>query len=86
MNTTAQPSRSATHLVVQADDLLQAAIYDSDLVMEMLALSSNRCRQTNNHLTLVLEALEALDQAHDASLERCCIELKAALIRNHSAA
>ena len=69
-------SGPAEILVVQADDLLQAAIYDSDLVMELLALSSNRCRQTNSHLTLVLEALEALDQAHDASLERCCIELE----------
>ncbi len=63
-------------LVVQADDLLQAAIYDSDLVMELLALSSNRCRQTNSRLTLVLEALEALDQEDDASLKRCCGELE----------
>ena len=69
-------SGPAEILVVQADDLLQAAIYDSDLVMELLALSSNRCRQTNSHLTLVLEALEALDRAHDASLERCCSELE----------
>ena len=33
------------------------------MVMELLALSSNRCRQTNSHLTLVLEALEALDMS-----------------------
>ena len=30
-------SGPAEILVVQADDLLQAAIYDSDLVMELLA-------------------------------------------------
>lgn len=69
-------SGPAEILVVQADDLLQAAIYDSDLVMELLALSSNRCRQTNTHLTLILEALQALDHAHDSKLERCCSELE----------
>ena len=63
-------------LVVQSNDLLQAAIYDSDLVMELLALSSSRCRQTNRHLTLILEALEALDQQHSSALERCCNELE----------
>ena len=63
-------------LVVKADDLLQASIYDSDLVMELLALSSSRCRQTNRHLTLILEALEALDQEHASALDRCCNELE----------
>ena len=63
-------------LVVQSNDLLQAAIYDSDLVMELLALSSSRCRQTNRQLTLILEALEALDQQHSSALERCCNELE----------
>ena len=63
-------------LVVKADDLLQASIYDSDLVMELLALSSNRCRQTNRHLTLILEALGALDQEQSTALDRCCKELE----------
>ena len=63
-------------LVVKADDLLKASIYDSDLVMELLALSSNRCRRTNRHLTLILEALGALDQDHSSALERCCNELE----------
>ena len=64
-------------LVVQANDLLQAAIFDSDLVMELLALSSNRCRRTNRHLTLILEALEALDHNNHAStVDRCCNELE----------
>ena len=63
-------------LVVKADDLLKASIYDSDLVMELLALSSNRCRQTNRHLALILEALGALDQAHSSALDRCCSELE----------
>ncbi len=63
-------------LVVQANDLLQAAIFDSDLVMELLALSSNRCRRTNRHLTLILEALEALDHNHASTVDRCCNELE----------
>ena len=62
-------------LAVQADDLLQAAIYDSDLVMELLALSSHRCRRTNHHLALVLEGLEALSARDAQALERCCDEL-----------
>jgi len=44
--------------------------------MELLALSSNRCRQTNRHLTLILEALGALDQEHSSTLDRCCNELE----------
>ena len=63
-------------LVVQANDLLRVAIYDSDLVMELLALSSNRCRQTNRQLALILEALEALEQQHISNLERCCNALE----------
>ena len=62
-------------LVVKADDLLQASIYDSDLVMELLALSSHRCRQTNHHLALILEGLEALSTRDKPLLERCCEEL-----------
>ena len=62
-------------LVVKADDLLQASIYDSDLVMELLALSSHRCRQTNHHLALILEGLDALSTRNTLLLERCCEEL-----------
>lgn len=72
---------SVTHgpaeiLMVQANDLIQAAIYDSDLVMELLALSSNRCRQTNRHLALILEALEAIEQNHASAVKRCCQKLE----------
>jgi|TARA_B100000073_G_scaffold236054_1_gene197485 CRP-like cAMP-binding protein len=62
-------------MALQADDLLQAAIYDSDLVMELLALSSHRCRQTNHHLALLLEGLEALSTRDIPLLHRCCEEL-----------
>ena len=62
-------------LEVKANDLLQAAMYDSDLVMELLALSSHRCRRTSRHLTLILESLDALSNSDTATLKRCCEEL-----------
>ena len=48
-------------LAVQGDDLQQSVIYDSDLVMKLLAL--------------ILEGLGALDTEDAPSLERCCKEL-----------
>ena len=62
-------------LEVSADDLLQAAVYDSELILELLALSSHRCRETSRHLALILESLDALNQRDHSSLQRCCEEL-----------
>ena len=58
-------------LAFRADDLMQSAIYDSDLVMELLAVRSSRCPQTNRHLALILEALGALIQKEKSTLEWC---------------
>ena len=62
-------------LEVSADDLLQAAVYDSDLIIELLALSSHRCRETSRHLALILESLDALNTQDHSTLKRCCEEL-----------
>ena len=62
-------------LEVSADDLLQAAVYDSELIVELLALSSHRCRETSRHLALILESLDALNQRDHFTLQRCCEEL-----------
>ena len=62
-------------LEVKADDLLKAAVYDSDLLIELLALSSYRCRQTSRHLALILESLDALSKSEPASLQLCCEEM-----------
>ncbi len=62
-------------LEVKAADLLQAAVYDSDLVIELLALSSHRCRETSRHLALILESLDALSNSDDSRLKQCCEEL-----------
>ncbi len=63
-------------LEVKADDLLQAAVYDSDLVIELLALSSHRCRETSRHLALILESLDALSNSDHSTLKQCCEELE----------
>ncbi len=63
-------------LEVKADDLLQAAVYDSDLIIELLALSSHRCRETSRHLALILESLDALNTQDHSTLKRCCEELE----------
>jgi CRP-like cAMP-binding protein len=56
-------------------DLLQAAVYDSDLVIELLTLSSHRCRETSRHLALILESLDALSNSDHSNLMQCCEEL-----------
>ena len=65
----------AEFIAIQSDDLLQATLYDSDLVMELLALCSSRCRQTNRHLALLLEALHAMRNRDHEALEQCCNRL-----------
>ena len=62
-------------LEVKAADLLQAAVYDSDLVIELLTLSSHRCRETSRHLALILESLDALSNSDHSNLMQCCEEL-----------
>ena len=59
-------------LSVQADDLLKATLFDNDLVMELLALSSERCQQSNHRFSLVLEALESLSRGDIESLDQSC--------------
>ncbi|WP_186490919.1 hypothetical protein [Synechococcus sp. BIOS-U3-1] len=70
-----QDTPAERFLDVLADDLLQAMIYDSDLVMEPLGLSSRPCRKPNQHLALFLEGLEALNSRESLTLEPCCQEL-----------
>lgn len=67
----------AVLLAVRTDHLLQAALYDTDLVMELLALSSARCRRTSGQLALMLQALDAVLSNDQATLHRCCHQLAA---------
>ena len=46
-----------------------------ELVIELLTLSSHRCRETSRHLALILESLDALSNSDDSRLKQCCKEL-----------
>ena len=56
---------------VQADDLLKATLFDNEWVMELLALSSERCQQSNHHLGLLIEGLETIHDGNER-LEQSC--------------
>ena len=54
-------------LAVQGQELLKAMLFDSDLVMELLSLVSERCRRGNRVIGLLLSGIEA---AHANQPER----------------
>ena len=62
----------ASLLAARSDDLLQALLFDTELVLEMLALSGARCRQANHNQALLLDAIQALSTNDSAELQRCC--------------
>jgi len=65
-------------LVVQDDALLRAVLFDSELALELLALSSRRCREGNHHLGLLLDGLQALHSGDLGALNQCCERLQQA--------
>ena len=62
----------ASLLAARSDDLLQALLFDTELVLEMLALSGARCRQANHNQALLLAAIQALSANDSDELQRCC--------------
>lgn len=66
----------ASLLVARSDDLLQALLFDTELVLEMLALSGARCRQANHNLAVLLDAIQALSANDDAALTEICSSLR----------
>ncbi|NKB74433.1 MAG: cyclic nucleotide-binding domain-containing protein [Synechococcus sp. s2_metabat2_7] len=61
---------------VNADALLRLALFDGDLALEMLALSSARCRQGNQITMLLLDSIQALSEGNILQLERCINHLQ----------
>jgi len=61
---------------VNADALLRLALFDGDLALEMLALSSARCRQGNQITMLLLDSIQALSESNILQLERCINHLQ----------
>jgi CRP-like cAMP-binding protein len=62
---------------VNADALLRLALFDGDLALEMLALSSARCRQGNQLTTLLLDSIQALSEGNSIQLQGCMNHLQA---------
>lgn len=68
-------SANASLLQLGSDALLQAVMFDAELALELLALNTRRCQQGNHHLSLILEALRALQNGREDSLTTCCTAL-----------
>ena len=61
---------------MNADALLRLALFDGDLALEMLALSSARCRQGNQLTTLLLDSIQALSEGNSLQLQGCMNHLQ----------
>ncbi len=62
---------------VNADALLRLALFDGDLALEMLALTSARCKQGNRLITLLLDSIQALSEGNTIELQRSLNQLQA---------
>ena len=69
-------SSTASLLRLDSDALLQAIMFDAELALEILALNSRRCLLGNQHLSLTLTALKALQSGNKDLLLACCSELR----------
>ena len=63
-------------LFFDSAELMKFALFDSELVMEILALSSARCRAGNNTIDQLLSGLEALTQRDQEMLNTVCQNLE----------
>ena len=63
-------------LAINGDDLLKAMIYDSDLIIELLALVSERIRSSNEVISLLLDGIAALHDKDEFLLEKVCQSLR----------
>tara|TARA_B100002051_G_scaffold222476_2_gene216732 strand:+ start:300 stop:953 length:654 start_codon:yes stop_codon:yes gene_type:complete len=73
-------------LCISREALLQAVLFDSELTAEILHLSSERCRQSNRLVTLLLNGLQACGENDAKALERICRQLQQGPESMHAAA
>ena len=66
----------ANVIAIPGEQLLQAMLFDSDLAIELLRLSSQRCVQGNTVIGQLLDGIQAADQHNDALLEQTCNALR----------
>ncbi|KGG25308.1 Cyclic nucleotide-binding domain [Prochlorococcus sp. MIT 0703] len=62
-------------LQVCGDDLLKALIYDSELLIELLSLVSQRACNANKGITLLLDSINAAYKGDDILLDKMLTEL-----------
>lgn len=63
-------------LAVEGDQLLKAMLFDADLSIELLNLTSQRCLQGNELVGLLLDGIHAAYRGERVDLERTCEELR----------
>ena len=63
-------------LFFNSGDLMKFALFDSELIMAMLALTSARCRTGNSVIEQLLSGLQALSDGNQAKLNTICENLQ----------
>ena len=62
-------------LAIQGEALLQAMLFDTDLVVEMLSLVSERCRRGNQVIAMLLSGINAMHDDCPERIEKSMTEL-----------
>ena len=62
-------SKSAEFFQLRGEDLIKTMIFDSELVIELLAVVSERCQKANDLIGLLLDGISAVDNEDHLSLE-----------------
>lgn len=63
-------------LLFSRQALFQAMLFDTELVAEILAISSERCRSGNRLINLLLDGLDACSRGDGDALDAVCRELR----------
>jgi CRP-like cAMP-binding protein len=63
-------------LFFDSASLMKFALFDSELVMAILALSSDRCRTSNHLIELLLSGLQALNDGNQEKIDVICQRLE----------
>ena len=66
---------SADLFKLRGEDLIKTMIFDSELVIELLALVSERCHKSNYLIALLLDGISAIHAKDEVFLEKTCKRL-----------
>ena len=62
----------AEFLKIRGEDLIKVMLFDSELVIELLSLVSQRCHKSNDLIGLLLDGISAIHSEDNLSLNRVC--------------